>query len=192
MIRAFKSQTLIVGLSSLPGGGKDFIADILIKDYKFYKVSPGELVRGFMKKYGKEITREKQQNIQKQLRKKYGNNYIMELCHMKISRSGKRKIVIPGIRLPTDITFYKKRFDGNFINIFIYAPKKLRYKRLVNRKREDAPENYADFIRHDARETDMFDLDTTKKMSDASIVNDGTKEHVKTELKRILKDRLKV
>jgi dephospho-CoA kinase len=181
------TRTMIVGLSSLPGGGKDFIADILVNDYGFYKVSPGDIIRKYMKKYGDGITREKQQDIQKDLRKKYGNDYIMELCYQRILHSGKRKIAIPGIRLPTDITFYKERFGDNFTNVFIHAPKKLRFDRMVNRKREDAPKTYSEFLKHDARETRMFNIDLTMRMSDVSIVNDGTKAHIKTELKKILK-----
>ena len=165
-------NTLVIGLTSLPSGGKDYTADILSRKYGFYKVSPGEILRSKMKAAGiKSFDRKAQEKLQNQLRKKYGKYYIMELCYRRILRSKRRRIVIPGIRFPFDITFYKKRFDGNFINIAIDAPARLRYEREVKRNREDAPKTYAQFIRNDAAERKTFNLEKTMKLSDFRVRN---------------------
>ncbi len=179
---------VVIGLSSLPGGGKDYIADLLVKDYGFYKVSPGDTVREILKKFGSNITREVQQQIQDRLRKKYGDDYIMELCYKKITKSNKRKIVIPGIRRPGDVTFYREKFGDSFLNIFVYASQKLRYRRLMSRRREDSPSSYAEFLRQDKREMEIFNLDKTKRTSDVILSNnDNTHRKLRADLEDILK-----
>ena len=54
-----KKDVLIIGLSSLPGGGKDYIADILTKRYGFYKISPGDIIREKLSKMKKGKIRKK-------------------------------------------------------------------------------------------------------------------------------------
>jgi Adenylate kinase. len=66
-----KKDVLIIGLSSLPGGGKDYIADILTEKYGFYKISPGDIIREKLSKMKKgKISREEQQKLQGILRGK--------------------------------------------------------------------------------------------------------------------------
>lgn len=165
-------KAIVIGLTALPSGGKDYTADILVKKYHFYKVSPGEVIREKIRDMGiKSFDRKAQQDLQDKLRKKYGKYYVMELCYQKIRKSGKKRIVIPGIRFPFDISFYKKKYDGRFINIYIDAPVKVRYRRAVKRQREDAPKSYAQFLKEDERERMMFKLEKTKDLSDIRINN---------------------
>ena len=88
-----RDKTVVIGLSSLPGGGKDYVADILVEDYGFYKVSPGDITRELLKRASKSVTmtREIQEQLTKDLIKKYGQNYLMELCYKKIRKSKKRQ-----------------------------------------------------------------------------------------------------
>ena len=75
-----KTDSLVIGLSALPGGGKDYVADILSENYGFYKISPGDIIREKLSKMKKgKISREEQQKLQNILRKKYGKDYVMEL-----------------------------------------------------------------------------------------------------------------
>ncbi len=168
-----KKKYLIVGLSSFPGGGKDFIADILIDKYDFYKVSPGDITREALKRAGRghTLTREMQEEISKRMIRKHGQNYIMELCYRQILKSKKPRIVIPGIRYPSDFEFYKEKFDDSFINIFVSASRKTRYDRIIFRKRE-AKISYAKFIKEDAEQEHRYHLQQTKELSDYKINND--------------------
>ena len=183
-----KEDRVIIGLTSLPGGGKDYVADLLVKEYGFSKVSPGDILRKMIKKSGTgRITREFQQKIQDEYRRKYGDDYVMELCYREILASRKRRFVIPGIRFPRDAEFYRSKPDCRFINVYINAPKKLRYERLTERKREDAPRSYSEFLRQDTNEKNMFNLEKTRKISDF-ILNNGENEssRLKKNLERIL------
>ncbi len=184
-----RNKTIVVGLSSLPGGGKDYIADILVADYGFYKVSPGDITRELLRQASKSVTmtREVQEQLTKNLIKKYGQNYLMELCYRKIRKSKKQRIVIPGLRYASDVNFYREHFDGAFTNIFIYASKKTRYSRLTARDREDAPSSYAEFNRQDEAQEKRYNLQKTKEVSDYGVYNDHkNKRQIRSELEKIL------
>jgi len=187
-----KSKILVVGFSSLPGGGKDYIADIICERYGFYKVSPGDIIREKMSKMKKgKISREDQQKLQASLRKRYGKDYVMELCLKKIKSMHTNKAAIAGIRFPADIKFFKRGKDISFYNIFVYAPTRLRFERTLERKRIDAPISYNDFINGDKNEKNIFHLDETEKISDFKLnngENDSKKLYVRIDkiLKKIM------
>ncbi len=173
-----KRRVFVVGVSAFIGGGKDYIADILVDKYGFYKVSPGDITREIMKRAGAKITREAQEKLTKGYIEKYGKDFVMELCYKKIISSKKDKIVVPGIRYPNDAMFYKKKLDGDFVNIFVDAPRKIRYKRLISRKREDVPDSYSDFLKQDTAQQERYDLKSTRKISDFRL-NNGRNESKK-------------
>ena len=185
-----KHDMLVIGLSSLPGGGKDYIADMLAENHGFYKISPGDIIRAKLISMKKgRMTREEQQELQDRLRKKYGRNYVMELCLKKIKASGKNRIAIAGIRFPEDVEFYKNKKGIRFYNVFVYAPAKVRFKRAVDRKRVDAPESYAAFLRSDKKEKDIFRLDATEKISDFRLDNrENNSRKLELEIERLMKE----
>lgn len=181
-----KKDVLIIGLSSLPGGGKDYIADILTKKYGFYKISPGDIIREKLSRMKKgKISREEQQKLQDILRKRYGKDYVMELCLKRIKSIKKDRIAIAGIRFPNDIRFFKRQKDIRFYNIFVYAPVKIRFKRTMDRKRIDAPASYKEFLKGDRNERKIFNLKETEKLSDFKLENS---ENESAELEKKIKN----
>ncbi|MCL4396854.1 hypothetical protein M1494_00720 [Candidatus Parvarchaeota archaeon] len=183
-----KKDILIIGLSSLPGGGKDYIADILTETYGFYKISPGDIIREKLSKMKKgKISREEQQKLQGILRKKYGKDYVMELCMKRIKSVKKDRIAIAGIRFPNDIKFFKRQKGVKFYNIFVYAPVKVRFKRTMDRKRVDAPSSFREFLNGDRNERKIFNLKETEKLSDFMLENSkNSSEELNKRIKRII------
>jgi dephospho-CoA kinase len=180
-----KTDSLVIGLSALPGGGKDYVADILSENYGFYKISPGDIIREKLSKMKKgKISREEQQKLQNILRKKYGKDYVMELCLKRIKKLKKDKVAISGIRFPNDIKFFKKQKGIRFYNIFIHAPVKVRFERTMTRKRIDAPGSYREFLDGDRNEKRIFNLNETEKNSDFKLEN-GKNNSI--ELKKMIK-----
>ena len=184
-----KKDILIIGLSSLPGGGKDYIADILTKEYGFYKISPGDIIREKLSKMKKgKISREEQQKLQNILRKKYGKDYVMQLCMKRVKSVKKDRIAVAGIRFPNDILFFKRQKDVRFYNIFVYAPVKVRFKRTIDRKRIDAPASYKEFLNGDKNERKIFNLKETEKLSDFRLENsENESAELKNKIKNIIK-----
>lgn len=176
----------IIGLSSLPGGGKDYIADTLVDRYRFRKISPGDIIRRLLKKKNLPMTREAEQRIQAEYRRKYGDDFLMERIYEEALRSGSTRIVISGIRPSADIKFFKKKLGGNFKNIFIICAAKTRYNRLKKRGRRDVPKSAADFMKQDAAERRLFHLDETRRLSDFRLRNDSGSRKLKKNIEDIL------
>ncbi len=183
-----KQTVIVIGLSSLPGGGKDYIADILTAKYGFYKVSPGDIIREKISRMKKgKITREEQQRLQGILRKRYGKDYVMELCLKKMKGTGKNRFAVAGIRFPGDVKFFKKQKNIRFYNIFVNAPSKIRFKRTMDRKRIDAPSSYDEFTAGDRNEERIFNLKETKRISDFKLDNgEDDSEELEKKIDRIL------
>ncbi|MGC8681771.1 MAG: AAA family ATPase [Candidatus Acidifodinimicrobium sp.] len=180
-------KMIVLGLSALPGGGKDYIADLLVNEYGFYKVTPGDIVREIMKRKGIPITRENEQKIPILYRKKYGEYFLMKMVYRRAKESGKKLLVVSGIRTPGDLRFFREKLDGNFKNISIVCSARVRYNRIRERKREDAPKNFSEFLKQDKAERKIFKLDETKKLSDFTLKNEGNEAQLRRNLKKILK-----
>ncbi|MEM3190905.1 MAG: AAA family ATPase [Candidatus Parvarchaeota archaeon] len=186
MYNSIMEGLFIIGLSSLPGGGKDYVADILVNRYHFHKISPGDMIRRLLKKMNLPVTREGEQRIQADYKKRYGKDFLMKRVYDEALRSGDSRIVIPGIRSPGDIKFFKKRLGNNFKNVFIICAAKTRYNRMKRRNRQDAPKSIADFIKQDAAERRLFDLDETRRLSDFKLRNDIGSRRLEKDIKKIL------
>jgi dephospho-CoA kinase len=179
-------KMVVLGLSSLPGGGKDYVADLLSKEYGFYKITPGDIVREILKKKGLPITRENEQNIPIEYRKKYGEDFLMKMVYKRAKESGRKLIAVSGIRTPGDLKFFRMKLDGNFKDISIVCTAKIRYSRIKERKREDAPHSFSEFLKQDKAERKLFKLDETEKLSDFKLRNEGNEKQLRRDLNRIL------
>ncbi|MCW1292931.1 MAG: hypothetical protein OH318_00870 [Candidatus Parvarchaeota archaeon] len=177
---------LVIGLSSYPAGGKDFIADLIAKKYHFFKVSPGEIIRKLMKKEKIEINRENEVKYSTMLRKKNGSEFIMKLCYEHAKEEGASKIVIAGVRTLGDLRFFRDASYIFFKNIFISAPAKLRYERSLKRERDDSPRSFEEFLKEDKLEEKTFNLSKIKLASDFILVN-KEKEKMEKNLDKIMK-----
>lgn len=175
---------IVIGVSAYPGGGKDFVADIIAKRFHFYKVVPGDIVRKLMKENKIKITRENEIKFSNYIRKKNGSEFLMKMCYESAKEDGANKIVVAGIRTLGDIRFFRKNDYIFFKNIFVEAPAKLRYQRILERGREDAPPSFRDFLKQDKLEAKNFGLDKIKEASDYIIHNNKSKEEVE---KRVIK-----
>ncbi|MDP8012973.1 MAG: AAA family ATPase [Nanoarchaeota archaeon] len=177
---------LAIGFSSLPGGGKDFVGDLLVQKYGFYKISPGDIIRSLTKKHGKPVTREEETRIQKRYKEKYGKEYVMLLTYKAAIKSGKKYIAISGIRYPSDYRFFKERLGNRFVNIFVKADKKVRFRRIIERAREDAPKSYREFLREDREEIRTFNLNETERLSEFTISNNDGKKELEKQITKIM------
>lgn len=177
----------IIGVTGLPGSGKDFVADMLVDKHGFYKIAPGDIIRRILKEeLGDSFSRSDQQKWQAEKRSVYGESYVMQLCYDEMLKSGKSKIVLAGTRPPSDLEFYRKLVGGNFKNVYVDAPAGTRYSRLMDRKRMDAPKSFEEFLKEDENEEKLFSIKKTKELSDFILLNDSSAEALEKKLDDIL------
>jgi len=177
---------MIIGLTSFIGAGKTSICDYLVKKgFIFYSLS--DIIREELKAKGKEITRDNLQATGNELRKKHGNSVLADKTLEKIEE-GKNHI-IDSIRNPAEIKALRKRKD--FTLVFIDAPIKIRFNRIIDRKREKDPITFEDFKKVEEKELESSDsasqqLVKCREMANFIIHNDSSFEELYKKIDELL------
>jgi dephospho-CoA kinase len=168
---------MIIGLTGTLAAGKgEFCSYMAEKGFVVYSLS--DIIREELRKKGIEITRESLQDTGNELRTKHGPSV---LARMTITKLEKRKdYVIDSIRNPEEVKALREL--PAFQLFFIDAPIKLRYERIVGRKREgDEKVSFKVFEEQEKRELlsrnpASQQLLACKKMADKKIRNDSSLE----------------
>ncbi|PIU76025.1 hypothetical protein COS75_01235 [Candidatus Pacearchaeota archaeon CG06_land_8_20_14_3_00_35_12] len=184
-----KGKRIMIGLLGTIGSGKTAAGDYLEAKRGFYRVIMGNLVREVARKEGLEITRENLQKIQKKYRDKYGQEYFIKLTIKKLKESGKKNLLIDGIRTPTDARVAKENWA---VLILIDAKPSLRYERIVSRGREgEEKTTLADFKEDEAREWKLLNFKETLKYADYKLLNNGNIKQLYSKIDKALEKILK-
>ena len=123
--------------------------------------------------------------LQAELRKKNGNNYLVELAINKIKGNPEKNFVIDGLRDYREAKYAKRKLKLKII--FIDASSLVRFKRQRDRARNGYSTTYNEFLHEDARENAIFDFHKTKKLADFSIFSDDGRETLHKELEKLVK-----
>lgn len=96
--------------------------------------------------------------------------------------------LVDGCRSMDEVDAYRSLTDD--VNIVaIHAPPKVRYDRLVKRRRDDAPRDASEFDARDSREMG-WGLANLIALADRLILNDGSLEQFRTEAGEYLESLL--
>lgn len=177
---------MIIGLTGTKASGKSIVAEIL-KEKGFFYTSTSDLVREEALKRGiTNYTIKDLQDIGNEIRKNFGSGELVKRCLEKAK--DKKDVIIDGIRNPGEVQEIKK---ANGIVIAIDAPVELRFKRILERKRESDPKTLEEFKKMEERDRkDKEELgqqvDKCMEMADHLITNDSTLENLKTKIEYIL------
>ncbi len=172
----------------MPGAGKSAIYE-MAKKYNLPVVSMGDVVRYETKKRGLELTPENVGNTAINLRKEYGNEAIAVVCLKYIENNLKDKdiVVVEGIRSLYEVNYFRKHYP--LVLIAIHSSPLTRFKRLVNRGREDDSTSWEVFVERDLRELN-FSIGHAIALSDFVVVNESSFEDCINQLDNILKEIL--
>jgi len=99
-------------------------------------------------------------------RERYGKNIWAKRT---IDRMSGNLFLVDGCRSMDEVRSFKE-LSGDVMIVGIHAPPELRYKRLAERGRDDAPKNIAEFNERDNREI-SWGLAVVIAMADVMIVN---------------------
>ena len=172
---------LVVGM---PGAGKSIVVDTAKKEYGLPVYTMGDVVREeTMKRYGV-ITPETMTRTARELREKYGPEYVAVKTLERIGRD-KDVVLIDGVRSLDEVEYFKKH--GDVVIVAIHASPKTRFKRLLARKRPGDPRSWEDFVARDLTEL-RFGIGNVIALADYMIVNEGDVEDTRREVRRVLKE----
>ncbi|MCX6730502.1 MAG: AAA family ATPase [Candidatus Roizmanbacteria bacterium] len=187
----------IIGIVGPFASGKGVVTDYLIKKYSYTSFSLSTIVHDEVKKKGiTNYDRTILQNTGDELRKKEGDGVLAKRAvqYLKRKNSSLKKIVIEGIRNPGEIAFL--RTIPGFILIAVDASQKIRFQRILERKKPWDPMDWDAFKKVDGR--DRGDKENTNgqqvkkcmEMADVKIKNEGGVKEVEREIEKILNTKL--
>ncbi len=180
-------KRVTIGFIGPIGSGKGIAAKYLVERHSFYRIIMGNLVRAIARRKSIKITRKNLQNLAKNYRKRYGENYFISITIEKAKKS-KKDVVIDGIRTFADAQMAKKGLNAKIV--LIDAKPEIRFKRLQKRRRKGFSETFAQFKLEEKNEPGFVELKKTLREVNYKIENNATEKDLYKKLDNLVK-RLK-
>jgi dephospho-CoA kinase len=182
----------IVCLVGMPGAGKTTVAEEFIKN-GFAYLRFGQIVIDELKKLGLKISEANERKIRESLRKKYGMGAFAILNIPKIDKILKRSnVVVDGLYSWTEYKIMKKKYRERMYVVAVFAPPKLRYKRLTERKEKDKESRFRPLTKKEAISRDFAEIENLEKggpiaMADFTVLNIGSLKELKENVQKVIK-----
>ncbi len=165
----------IIAVVGLCGSGKSYVCELIKKrGYRF--VHFGGIVTDEVKRRNLPLEQKYEKQVREELRAKHGMGAMAILSLPVIEDIIKKdeSILIDGLYSMTEYKILSDKFGDEMVTIALYTSKKLRYKRLSNRKERGLnPEQ--------AKERDITEIETIEKggpiaLADYTLINDSSFE----------------
>ncbi|MHA1199862.1 MAG: AAA family ATPase [Candidatus Heimdallarchaeaceae archaeon] len=179
----------VLGVTGMPGSGKSKFAQFA-EELGYHTVVMGDVVRARVVEEGYESTPEMSRKYMLQLREELGETAVAHLTCIvidKLVNEGKNYQIIDGIRSQAEVVHFKEHLENSFVIIAIHVDPNLRFKRLKERGRKDAPVTESDFIKRDESELELG-LGETIAFSNYIIPNNKSLEDFREKSLSLLKE----
>jgi dephospho-CoA kinase len=174
----------LVIVTGMPGAGKSGIAQTF-HDVGIPVIVMGDVIRNETLRRGLDPNPENTKKVMLELREKNGPGAVASFCIEELKASDSNLVVIEGCRSIAEIEVFDGCADSVTI-VCVHTSPKERYKRLVERNREDAPPSWEVFRERDIREISVG-LGGVIALSDIMIVNEGTLAEFQEQSKELVK-----
>jgi dephospho-CoA kinase len=181
---------IVIGAVGRIGSGKDTVVRYISKKCSIPIVSIGDIAREMAEKEGLPATRENLQVLTEKCYERFGRTYFIEETMRRMRRANRDRVLITGIRAPTDVTTLKERFRDDFVLICVVADRRRRFRRLLSRGEPRDPKTWQEFLEQDRAEERIFQLSVTCKLADYRIENDGTMGELFQRADVVIEERL--
>lgn len=186
----------VVCITGLCGAGKSVVSDYLVNDKEYLFLRFGQLTLDEIKKRALEVCEENEKSIREELRSKYGMAAYAILNLPKFDELVKKgNVVGDGLYSFEEYKVMKDHFGDNLVVIAVYAPPKLRYKRISERVMEvgDAAMRNRPLSVESAQKRDLAELENLNKgatiaMADYVLVNTKDKNYLLDQLNEIISE----
>jgi dephospho-CoA kinase len=180
----------IVGMT---GSGKSEVSDELVKR-GFAYLRFGQITLDTMKERGLEVNEANERATREGLRKEFGMGAFATLNIPKLDELAKKSnVVADGLYSWTEYKILKEKYGDSMCVIAVYAPPKIRYQRLAERKSTAADQNkrFRPLTEEEAKKRDYSEIENIEKggpiaMADFMIPNIGTMDELKAAVDKIL------
>ena len=168
---------MIVGVTGYFASGKDTVAQYLVEQKGFLHLSLSDIIRGQLRKEGREITIPALTEKGNAMRREKGPGALAEIAVAAMAPES--NTVVTSIRHPAEVEALRKA--GQFRLLFVDAPIEVRYRRSVARSRQGDCQSFEEFrgseeAQRATRDSSAQRLDECREMADAVVENDSTLE----------------
>jgi len=175
----------IIAFAGMPFSGKSEAVKIA-KDKGIPVVRMGDMVWDEVRSRDLELCDENVGSVANEMRQKHGKNIWAKRTLEKIKTTDPSGVlIIDGIRNIEEIDTFKKELGQNFIVIAITVSDEIRYKRAMNRGREDDSQDINLIKERDRRELG-WGLGKVIDLADMKISNEVGIEDFRIKIKKIL------
>ena len=179
---------MLIGLTGRIASGKGVVAECLkSKGFEYVKIS--QFLHDEAKRLGIPSKRGSLQDLGNKFRKEEGAGFLAKRFLDKINLS--KNYAVDGIRNHKEVTELKKA--KNFFLISVDALQKIRFERILSRKKEYDPKNWEEFIRADKRDFGIGEPEDGQQvgkcmaLADFHISNDSSPENFHKKIEEIYK-----
>jgi dephospho-CoA kinase len=179
---------MIIGITGTDGSGKGTVVEYLVKNHGFKLYHARTLILEEIERQGLPTDRSQMRLVGNELRKKYGNDYIVRVSLERARESHDEKVVIDSLRAVAEAETLK---NNGGILLAIDADQLLRYDRVQRRRSESDQVTLEQFIEHEDLEANDPDPHGMQKrqvmsMADYTIYNDNDTEVLFAEVEKFL------
>jgi dephospho-CoA kinase len=178
------TDKIVVGLAGMPGSGKSLVVETARAE-GYAVVVMGDVIREETQKRGLKPTPKNIGKVMLELREKGGASVIADKCIPKIEQQKSKKVIVDGLRSPSEVNAFKMHFS-KFSLIAVHASPETRFNRLYRRHRSDDPDRWELFHERDMRELSVG-LGNAIVMAEHFIINENKRADVKIKVKETLR-----
>lgn len=180
---------MIIGITGTDGAGKGVVVDYLVNEKGFTHYSSRALITEEIEKRNLPVDRDHMRIVANDLRREFGNEFIVRKSFEKAKESGIENAVIESLRAMAEVEYLKEQ-DG--ILLAVDADQKLRYERIVLRGSESDKVSFEKFKEQESVEMDDPDPNGMQKAAviaaaDYTVLNNGTLDEVYKQTDEVLK-----
>ena len=171
--------------------GKEVASRYLVKRRSFAGYRFSKILVSILNQLKLPISRVNETNLAGALRERFGSGVLAETIKSLIQASGRRRVVIDGLRHPAELESLR-RLPG-FLLVYLTAPLEVRFKRALRRHERVGEGNFTlqDFKREERLPTEVF-IHNLGRKAKVKLVNDtGLKELYRQIEEKIVKSYLR-
>ncbi len=172
----------VILLVGMPGAGKEeFVRVAREEGYEIVRM--GDVVRNFVLSLGLELKDEIVGKIASEERNKYGIDIWAKRTLERVKN--KKRTLIDGVRCLEEVEVFKNALGEDAELVGIFAPRKVRFERILNRGREDDIHNWDEFVAREMREL-KWGLGNVFALADYMLLNTSTLEDFRKNVRSFL------
>ena len=173
----------IIIITGMPGAGKSEVANAF-QNAGYPLVIMGDVIREETRNRGLEANPENTKKVMLELRELHGPGAVATRCLDGLCKQESDIVVIEGCRGIAEVDVFDDYAEEVMI-VCVHAAPKIRFSRLQERNREDAPATWEIFRERDIREISVG-LGGIVALSDIMLINEGTLDNIQNSSKELV------